>query len=97
MLDLDPTITTEVVALIKKHLPNVTIKAFGSRVNGKASTYSDLDVALIAEGAISHNTLNRLKFDLSSSDIPIMIDIVDWHTLTPEFQSAINSHFQILC
>ena len=75
--------------MVKKHLPGVELKAFGSRVTGRAKTYSDLDLVVMGDDVIPIQQMNALKFSFSDSDLPIMIDVVDWHAITPEFQQAI--------
>ncbi len=96
MIDLDQKSLELVKKIMSKHLPGVTVKVFGSRVTGKAKRYSDLDLVIKGEEAIPMEMLNAIKFDFSDSDLPILVDIVDWHAITPEFRQAIVSVWQDL-
>ena len=42
--------------ILSKHLPNATHYLFGSRVRGTAKQYSDLDVVIISDKSIVHDT-----------------------------------------
>jgi predicted nucleotidyltransferase len=90
-LDLAPRHLDEVRRILGRHAPHARAWAFGSRTSGRARPFSDLDIALEAEGGISLETLARLRDDFSESDLPIKVDVVDWNSLDPEFQDAISS------
>jgi uncharacterized protein len=96
MVDLTPAHLAQVKSILSKHVPNVTCKAFGSRVTGKATRFSDLDLVLIADAPILVDTLNELKFAFSNSDLPIMVDVVDWHAMSKEFQHIVEANCEIL-
>ncbi len=96
MLDLKPEHIKTVKAILNKHLPGVPVKAFGSRVTGKAKKYSDLDLVIMGEGTIDNKLLNEIKFEFSDSDLPIMVDIIDWHDISDEFKRAIESDCEAL-
>ncbi len=96
MIDLDPTYLAEVKKIIASHFPQVTAKVFGSRVTGKAKANSDLDIVLIDKQAIPIDKLNDLKFDFSNSDLPILVDIVDWHTISDSFRAKIEPDCETL-
>ena len=96
MIDLDPIYLAQIKSILKKHLPGITVKVFGSRVTGKAKLYSDLDLAIIAKNAITVDKLNEVKFAFSNSNLPIMVDIVDWHDLSKKFQKIIDAESQPL-
>lgn len=96
MIDLDPNALATIKTLIERHLPDSEVRVFGSRVNGTAKPFSDLDLALVDKAAIPIETLQALQFDLSNSDLPIMVDVVDWHTLSEAFQAVIHQHYEVL-
>ena len=96
MVDLATDHLAQVKLILSKHVPNVTCKAFGSRVTGKATRFSDLDLVLIADAPISVDTLNALKFAFSNSDLPIMVDVVDWHAISKEFQHVVAVNCEVL-
>jgi uncharacterized protein len=62
--------------------------AYGSRVKGKAKKFSDLD--LCYQEDIPLNTLTHLEADFEESDLPIIIELVDWKRMSPDFQELIK-------
>lgn len=91
MIDLDARSLGIVKKILKKHVPEYLVCAFGSRVTGQAKQYSDLDLVIMSEQPIPVDIINALKFEFSSSDLPILVDIVDWSNLSDEFRDKIKS------
>ncbi len=77
MIDLSPTHLDEVRRILRETLPGCEVLAYGSRVEGGAQRYSDLDLAVRA----SAGQLIAARDAFSESDLPIMIDLVDWQDL----------------
>lgn len=69
-------------------LPDVEIFIYGSRVQGKAREYSDVDIAL--KGDIAFNNLLKLRALFEDSTFPYKVDVVDLDSLTPEFLNIIE-------
>lgn len=90
-LDLPPEWREMLTPLLRQFLPGFRIWAFGSRVNGKARRYSDLDLAVLGDAAIDWLVLAQLREALSESDLPIMVDIVDLKSVSAEFRLHIES------
>ncbi len=61
--------------------------AFGSRVTGKNTAYSDLDICY--KQAIPISTIGKLICAFEESDLPFKVDIVDWNTCSEDFQQLI--------
>jgi predicted nucleotidyltransferase len=76
----------------------VEIWAFGSRVTGTAHDGSDLDLVIrTSDGSkLPLTTLGRLREDLSESNIPILVDLLDWARLPESFHRNIESSYEIL-
>jgi len=91
MIELDSEYLAKVKSILRQHLTHCEVYAFGSRVNDSSRKYSDLDLVLKAEHAIDWKTMDTLKDDFSFSDLPILVDLVDWHKLSEEFLSAIQA------
>ena len=93
MLTLDlPREWLEVVQrLVDAHLPDAEVLAFGSRVNGTSHQGSDLD--LVTRNPIDPTLyqpgLSGLREALSESNLPILVDILDWARLPESFQQEI--------
>ncbi|MCC7443135.1 MAG: nucleotidyltransferase domain-containing protein [Bdellovibrionales bacterium] len=74
---------------VLKAFPNSEVIAFGSRVSGRPRTNSDLDICVRAAGALDLRKWAHLEEELTQSDLPFKVDLVDWHRATPEFQRVI--------
>src|SRR3989338_467429 len=96
MIDLDLASLALVKKILKKHLHGVTVKAFGSRVTGQAKPYSDLDLVIMDDKPIPIKKMNELKFEFSNSDLPILIDIINWHAISKSFREKIESDCEIV-
>ena len=61
LIDVDPDHWTIVRDILKKHIPQYEVWAFGSRATGKAKTFSDLDLAIITKHPIPLQVSADLK------------------------------------
>lgn len=89
MIYLDAKQIETVRRILKKHLPTRKIVAFGSRVKGDFKPHSDLDLCIMGDEGLSFQDLAYLREDFSDSDLPFRVDIVEWTTISPEFQQII--------
>ena len=78
-------------ALLHHHLPNREIWAFGSRARRNSKQFSDLDIAVIGETALSLDQTAALREALCESDLPFRVDIVDWARTDAAFRKIIES------
>ncbi len=85
-----------VAQTIRRSLPGARIMAFGSRIKGGASHYSDLDVAIDASQSVDLRVLSQIKEVFANSDVPFRIDVSDFHDMTPEFQQIVLDACEIL-
>ena len=90
MLDLDPKYIDFIKETILAEIPNVEIYIFGSRVQGNALEYSDVDIALKNEEKISIESILKLKVKFENSTFPYKVDIVDLKNLKDEFREIIE-------
>ena len=90
MLDVAKGHLDQVKTLLKKFLPEIEVRAFGSRVTGKAKSYSDLDLVLLSAEPIPLRTMALLKEAFSESDLPFKVDLVDWSLISEEFRKVID-------
>lgn len=96
MIDLPAPYKEEVRRLVRAHAPACEIRVFGSRVNGNALPYSDLDIALVASRKIPDEQIEALKDALADSDLPFQVDVLDWHAIADSFRQKIAKHYEIL-
>jgi len=76
-LDVRPDYLKIVQDILSAHVPDREVWAFGSRVTGKATETSDLDLAIIGETPLEFETLAALRDAFSESRIPYKVDVVD--------------------
>jgi len=96
MINMGPHQRLMIETILNHHIPNVEVRAFGSRVSGNAKPYSDLDLVVRGSEKLPLAVLYRLRNEFEESDIPFRIDILDWNRLSPEFKHAILSHSEVL-
>ena len=89
-LDIHPSHLKIVLDILRRHLPQYEIWAFGSRVKSTAKPYSDLDLAVIAEHPLPLMTSAHLSEAFSESDLPWKVDVIDWATTSAVFRSIIE-------
>lgn len=88
-IDIAPEDWAIVEDILRRHVPDLEVWAFGSRAQHKARRYSDLDLAIISPTPLSFSLLGRLKDDFSDSDLPWRVDVLDWATTSPEFRAIV--------
>ena len=96
MVDLKPEYLDALKKILKEYGPDYEVWIFGSRVTGKASVNSDIDLVLIGKTPIDWRKIEEIKEALSESDIPFMADVLDWHCISPEFQKNIHARYEVL-
>ncbi len=89
-IDLQPEHWVIVRDLLQKHVPRYEVWAFGSRARWQARKFSDLDLAIITEKPLSLDVLAALRDDLSESDLPWKVDLLDWATTSESFKRIIE-------
>ncbi len=84
---------TIVQHILDKHLPpSTTVWFFGSRVKGNVKKYSDLDLAIDANGkTLPSDIMIDLAADFEESDLPFKVDILDWNTISESFKETIKN------
>ena len=92
MIDLEKKNLEIVLSILNKEIPDCRVDAFGSRAIGKARKYSDLDLVIIRENEIPEEKLEALKDAFSESELPIMVDIVDWQKIPDNFREIIRNN-----
>ncbi len=96
MIDVDIDQLEEVKSILRRLVPECEVRVFGSRINGRAQRFSDLDIALVGPAKLEYSTLEKVKDAFAESDLPIQVDVHDWHTLSPSFKQNIEANYEIL-
>lgn len=91
MLDLRPEWLEIVRRLLAVHLPDAEVWAYGSRVQGTSHDGSDLDLVVRNPEDLTQAQpdLFLLKDALSESNIPILVDVLDWAQIPESFRQEI--------
>lgn len=81
-----------VQSILNTWLPTREVRIFGSRARGTPKPYSDLDLVIMGDTPLPLSTLGQLQDAFANSDLPWRVDVVDWASTSPAFQSHIADH-----
>ena len=95
-IDLNPNHLETVKAILAEHVPECEVRAFGSRAMWTAKDHSDLDLAVSGEGPLDWRTLGRLKEAFEESDLPMRVDVLDWHAISESFQEVVERDYEVV-
>ena len=84
-----------VLDLLKQHLPNVAVWAYGSRVKWTARPQSDLDLVAFASCEQKAAVFN-LREALEESSLPFPVDLFIWDELPESFRKRIEAEHVVL-
>jgi predicted nucleotidyltransferase len=85
-----------VIALAKQTLNQpLEVLAYGSRVSGEAHDMSDLDLILKTQdnSRVNMNDFVNFKEALQNSNIPIIVQVLDWHRVPESFHKNILQNY----
>ena len=73
----------------------LSVLAYGSRVNGEAHDTSDLDLVLKTddESRVDINDFVAFKEALQNSNIPIIVQVLDWQRVPKNFHESILDNY----
>lgn len=91
MIDLAENHLATIRRIMREYAPDCEVRAFGSRVTGGARPYSDLDLAIIGDAPLGLVSLGLIKEAFEESDLPIRVDVIDWHDTSESFRKIIES------
>lgn len=90
LIDVRPDHWNIVRDILRKHVPQYDVWAFGSRAKWVAKPYSDLDLAVISDEPLPIQVSAELAEDFAESDLPWRVDVVDWATTSASFRKIIE-------
>jgi predicted nucleotidyltransferase len=96
MIDLAASHLKTVLRLLAALAPECEVRAFGSRVAGNAKPYSDLDIVLVGDGRLPSARVSALREAFAESDLPIRVDVLDWHAIPESFRNIITARYAVL-
>ncbi len=81
--------------ILRRHVPDRRVWAFGSRATGRrVKRFSDLDLAV--EGRLDLGVSSGLEVEFDESSLPIKVDVVQLGAITPEFRARIEKDFVLV-
>lgn len=87
MIHLEPRHKEIVLAIVKPYA-HYDIRAYGSRVKGTQRALSDLDLCVMKP--IPFKDWNAMTEAFEESDLPFLVSIAEWSTLSQSFKEAIQ-------
>lgn len=88
----------EILAVIGRHidLKKYKIFFFGSRVSGKGSERSDIDVGIEGQNPVPDNALAKIREDMEDLPTLYSIDVIDFVRADDDFQKVAKEHMEII-
>ena len=93
LIDLDKKQLGLLKEIIKQHIPNKTVWAYGSRISWKANERSDLDLVVFDCDATE---IIELREAFEESDLLISVDVMDWENIPENFKENIKEKCVVL-
>jgi uncharacterized protein len=92
VLDLSEDELEIVRAILRSHLPiKARVYAFGSRANGRAKPWSDLDLLIDVGATLPLSTLAGLADAFDESSLAWKVDLVDQASVSSDFGKLIDA------
>ena len=95
-IDLNPNHLATVQRILAEHVPACEVRAYGSRATWTAKDYSDLDLAVVGDGPLDRITIGCLKEAFEESDLPMRVDVLDWHAIPESFREVIEQDYVVV-
>ncbi len=92
-IDLAPKQLGLLKKIIKQHIPNKTVWAYGSRVTWRANEVSDIDLTVFD---CTHSQIDELKETLVESNLLISVDVMSWKEIPDNFKMNIKKQYVVL-
>ncbi len=78
-----------ITKILDKHLsPDYERFIFGSWARNENKYYSDIDVGIYGEQPLDIQTLGMIENDFAESDIPYVVDVVDFARTSQSFKKT---------
>ena len=83
------------LTLLKRHLPNTTAWAYGSRVKWTARPQSDLDLVVFIKPE-QERRISELREAFEESNLPFRVDLFVWDAVPEQFRKQIEADHVVL-
>ncbi len=95
VLDITPSQERELRSLLRRHVPGVTVWAYGSRVKGTARPASDLDLVVFTPPD-RHDDVCALRQAFENSNLPFRVDLFVWDEVPEEFRNTMREEHVVV-
>ena len=96
MIDLDKKSLNLVRIILKKHLPNTEVKAFGSRVTGSGDDRSDIDIGVEGTRAVPLRAWSDIVDAFEEYPCLYTLDAVDFKRTSDKFKQVALEYIEPL-
>ena len=96
-LDLPERDRKEVARILNTTAPGIEVWVYGSRINGTSYKMSDLDLVLRGRDLepIDVTILAAVRNAFSESNIPILVDVLDWAQIPESFRQEVLTDYMV--
>lgn len=95
MLDLDAKYVAILRQIFATHIPFATVWVYGSRIKGSSHAGSDIDLVVLPSENITPNQFLATRAALTESNVPILIDLLEWESIPDNFKVEIESKHEV--
>jgi predicted nucleotidyltransferase len=97
-IDVEPGHLARLKTLLRRHAPRAEVWAYGSRVSGGGHRSSDFDIVLRSPNCLEapQENIAQVKEGLSESDIPFLVDVLDWARIPDSFRLEISKEYVVI-
>lgn len=97
-LHLPEQYATQVRELLRQYIPEAEVWAYGSRVRGDCYNASDLDLVARFPPTEKRDVfrLNAIGEAFQESNLPIIVQIVDWNGIPESFREEILARYVVV-
>ena len=96
MIDLDQKYLKTIQYILADYIPTYEVRAYGSRVKWTAEDYSDLDLVVVGSKPLNLRQRGRLTEAFEESNLPIRVDVLDWHSISEGFRQGILKEYVVI-
>lgn len=93
LIDVEPHHLEMVQSVLSRHVPYKVVWAYGSRVKWTATERSDLDIVVFSA---SDRELGNLKDAFDESEIPFIVQVLNWESIPDDFKENIKQKYYIM-
>jgi len=98
-LNFQPGHLRLLLEVLRCHASGAEVWAYGRRVNGEGHDGSDLDLVVRNPAALDQpqKQLYALREALSESNLPMLVDMLDWARIPESFRREIERQHVVVC